>query len=67
MGNTKVQEILEKQVLTMAKAMEDKLDDEISALDRLDTDNLDALREWRLLQMKKIASDRVVCCFYRDN
>ncbi|KAM7252101.1 hypothetical protein ACFE04_023984 [Oxalis oulophora] len=53
-----VQEIIEKQVLTVAKAMEDKLDDEISALDKLDTDDLEALRERRLQQMKKMAEKR---------
>lgn len=54
----KVQEIIEKQVLTVAKAMEDKIDDEIHALDRLDVDDLEALRERRLLQMKKMAEKR---------
>ncbi|KAF5448229.1 hypothetical protein F2P56_028785 [Juglans regia] len=58
MENSKVQEILEKQVLTVAKAVEDKLDDEISALDRLDMDDLDVLRERRLQQMKKMAEKR---------
>jgi hypothetical protein len=54
----KVQEIIEKQVLTVAKAMEDKLDDEITALDRLDIDDLEVLRERRLQQMKKMAEKR---------
>ncbi|KAJ8651051.1 hypothetical protein MRB53_004074 [Persea americana] len=54
----KVQEILEKQVLTVAKAVEDKIDDEISALDRLDLDDLEVLRERRLQQMKKMAEKR---------
>ncbi|XP_010277143.1 PREDICTED: thioredoxin domain-containing protein 9 homolog isoform X2 [Nelumbo nucifera] len=58
MDNPKVQEILEKQVLTVAKAVEDKLDEEISALDRLDLDDLEALRERRLQQMKKMAEKR---------
>ncbi|XP_058069995.1 thioredoxin domain-containing protein 9 homolog [Magnolia sinica] len=58
MENAKVQEILEKQVLTVAKAVEDKLDEEISALDRLDDDDLEALRERRLQQMKKMAEKR---------
>lgn len=58
MDNPVVQEILEKQVLTVAKAMEDKIDEEISALDRLDPDDLEALRERRLLQMKKMAEKR---------
>ncbi|KAF5456078.1 hypothetical protein F2P56_025590 [Juglans regia] len=58
MENAKVQEILEKQVLTMAKVVEDKLDNETSALDQLDMDDLDALRERRLQQMKKMAEKR---------
>lgn len=58
MENSKVQEILEKQVLTVAKAVEDKLDDEIAAMDRLDIDDLEVLRERRLQQMKKMAEKR---------
>ncbi|GLT33591.1 hypothetical protein SLA2020_081640 [Shorea laevis] len=58
MENPKVQEILEKQVLTVAKAFEDKIDEEIAALDRLDLDDLEALRERRLQQMKKMAEKR---------
>ncbi|KAJ8551786.1 hypothetical protein K7X08_021801 [Anisodus acutangulus] len=54
----KVQEIVEKQVLTVAKAVEDKLDEEISALDRLDLDDIEVLRERRLQQMKKMAEKR---------
>lgn len=53
-----VQEILAKQVLTVAKAVEEKLDDEISALDRMDMDDIEALRERRLQQMKKMAEKR---------
>ncbi|GMH23605.1 hypothetical protein Nepgr_025448 [Nepenthes gracilis] len=55
MENTNVQQILEKQVLAVARAVEDKLDDEIAALDRLDIDDMEALRERRLQQMKKMA------------
>ncbi|KAK3192967.1 hypothetical protein Dsin_024277 [Dipteronia sinensis] len=58
MENPKVQEILEKQLLSVAKAVEDKLDDEITAIDRLDIDDLEALRERRLQQMKKMAEKR---------
>ncbi|KAI5314775.1 PREDICTED: thioredoxin [Prunus dulcis] len=58
MENRAVQEILEKQLLTVAKAVEDKLDEEISALDRVDDDDLEALRERRLQQMKKMAEKR---------
>ncbi|CAK7330043.1 unnamed protein product [Dovyalis caffra] len=58
MANLNVQEIIEKQVLTVAKAVEDKIDDEIAALDRLDLDDIEALRERRLQQMKKMAEKR---------
>ncbi|KAL7189303.1 hypothetical protein ACSBR1_039031 [Camellia fascicularis] len=58
MENSKVQEIIEKQVLTVAKAIEDKIDDEIHALDRLDLDDIDVLRERRLQQMKNMAEKR---------
>ncbi|XP_059446003.1 thioredoxin domain-containing protein 9 homolog [Corylus avellana] len=58
MENSMVQEILAKQVLTVAKAVEEKLDDEISALDRMDMDDIEALRERRLQQMKKMAEKR---------
>jgi hypothetical protein len=51
-------QILEKQVLTVAKAVEEKLDDEIFALDRMDMDDIEALRERRLQQMKKMAEKR---------
>ncbi|XP_028058564.1 thioredoxin domain-containing protein 9 homolog [Camellia sinensis] len=58
MDNSKVQEIIEKQVLTVAKAVEDKIDDEIHALDRLDLDDINVLRERCLQQMKKMTEKR---------
>ncbi|KAJ6965073.1 thioredoxin domain-containing protein 9 [Populus alba x Populus x berolinensis] len=58
MANPNLQDIIEKQVLTVAKAVEDKIDEEISALDRLDLDDIEALRERRLQQMKKMAEKR---------
>lgn len=42
-------------MLTVAKAVEDKLDEEIATLEKLDLDDLEALRERRLLQLKKAA------------
>ncbi|CAI0374092.1 unnamed protein product, partial [Linum tenue] len=51
-------QILEKQVLSVVKAVEDQLDDEIAALDKLDEDDLEVLRERRLQQMKKMAEKR---------
>jgi hypothetical protein len=46
------------QVLTVAKAMEDKIDDEIASLEKLDEDDLEVLRERRLKQMKKMAEKK---------
>lgn len=51
-------QVIEKQVLTVAKVVEEKLDDEIAALERLDVDDLEALRERRLHQLKKMAEKR---------
>lgn len=51
-------QIIEQQVLTVAKAVEDKIDDEIAALDKLDLDDIDVLRERRLQQMKKMSEKR---------
>lgn len=45
-------------MLTVVKAVEDKIDDEISALDRLDLEDIEVLRERRLQQMKKMAEKR---------
>lgn len=55
-----VQKIIENQVLTIAKAVEEKLDEKISCLDldRLDEDDLEQLRERRLQEMKKMAAKR---------
>ncbi|KAK7269899.1 hypothetical protein RIF29_22695 [Crotalaria pallida] len=58
MDRSKIEEVIEKQVLTVAQAVEDKIDDEIAALERLDADDLEALRERRLQQMKKMAEKR---------
>ena len=51
-------QVIEKQVLTVAKAVEEKLDEEIAALERLDVDDLEAIRERRLQQMKRLAERR---------
>ncbi|KAJ6834305.1 thioredoxin domain-containing protein 9-like protein [Iris pallida] len=58
MDESHVKQIIEKQVLTVAKAVEDQLDEKISALDRLDPDDIEALRERRLQQMKRMAEKR---------
>lgn len=51
-------QIIEHQVLSVAKVVEEKLDEEIAALDRLDLDDLEALRERRIQQLKKAAERR---------
>ncbi|VVB10392.1 unnamed protein product [Arabis nemorensis] len=61
-----IQEILEKQVLTVAKAMEDKLDEEIASLEKLDEDDLEIPSEKEFFAAVK-SSERVVCHFYREN
>ncbi|KAG2582801.1 thioredoxin domain-containing protein 9 homolog isoform X2 [Panicum virgatum] len=53
-----VSQILEEQVLSAAKAVEDKLDEEIAALERLDPDDIEALRERRIQQMRRAAERR---------
>ncbi|CAL0300358.1 unnamed protein product [Lupinus luteus] len=58
MDKSKIEEVIEKQVLTVAQAVEEKIDDEIAALERLDADDIEALRERRLQQMKKMAEKR---------
>ncbi|KAL2324251.1 hypothetical protein Fmac_023309 [Flemingia macrophylla] len=58
MEKGKIEEVIEKQVLTVARAVEDKIDEEIAALERLDADDIEALRERRLQQMKKMAENR---------
>ncbi|CAL0320744.1 unnamed protein product [Lupinus luteus] len=58
MDKSMIEEVIEKQVLTVAQAVEDKIDDEIAALERLDADDIEALRERRLQQMKKMADKR---------
>lgn len=45
-------------MLSVAKAVEDKLDEQIAALDRLDPDDIEALRERRILQMRRAAERR---------
>lgn len=60
MDQKAVQQVLENQVLTVAKAVEEKLDEEIDRfnVDRLDEDDLEQLRERRLQQMKKMAAKK---------
>jgi hypothetical protein len=43
---------------TVAKAVEDQLDDELAKLDKLEDDDLEKLRERRIQQLKKQATMR---------
>ncbi|KAI5059239.1 hypothetical protein GOP47_0025558 [Adiantum capillus-veneris] len=58
MDNSALQKVIEQQVLTVAQVVEEKIDDEIAKLDRLDEDDLEMLRERRLQQMKKMAAKK---------
>jgi len=50
--------VLEESLATVAKAVEDQLDDEIAKLDKLGDDDLERLRERRMQQLKKQATMR---------
>lgn len=60
MDGQSVHKVIENQVLTVAKAVEETLDEEISRLDldRLDEDDLEQLRQKRLQEMKKMTAKR---------
>jgi hypothetical protein len=58
LGVPELPQILEQHVLSAAKAVEDKLDEQIAALERLDPDDIEALRERRMLQMRRAAERR---------
>ncbi|KAH6559291.1 hypothetical protein KP509_1Z016000, partial [Ceratopteris richardii] len=51
-------QVIEQQVLTVAQVVEEKLDDEIAKLVRLDEDDLEMLRERRLQQLKRMAAKK---------
>jgi len=48
-----VQQALEQNLMGIAKQMEDSIDDELHRMENLDEDDLDRLREKRLLALKK--------------
>lgn len=50
--------MLEESLATVAKAVEEQLDDEIAKLDKLGDDDLERLRERRMQQLKKQATMR---------
>lgn len=47
-----VQNIIQQQVLKAAEIIEERLDEEIRNLDELKSDDIESLRERRLLQLK---------------
>lgn len=57
-GGTTVQNSIEQQVLKAAQIIEERLDEEIKQLDELKSDDIEALRERRLIQLKNQARKR---------
>lgn len=49
---------IENQVLNAAKAVEDHLDAQLDRLDKLDEDDIEAIRERRLAEMKRLAAKK---------
>ena len=58
MQSAVVQQAIESTVLAAAQQVEDQLDEQIHALDRLDQDDLEAVRQRRLDQLKKLAAKK---------
>jgi hypothetical protein len=50
--------VIENQVLTAAKAVEEHLDAQLDRLEKLDEDDLELIRERRLAEMKRIAAKK---------
>ncbi len=50
--------VIQEQVLKAAQIIEERLDEEIKALDDLKSDDIEKLREKRLLQLKREAKKR---------
>lgn len=53
-----IQKQLEDHVVQAAQAIEDAIDDKIAQLDKMDEDDLEALRERRMAQLKKSVSQQ---------
>lgn len=53
-----VTNLIQQQVLKAAEIIEERLDQEIKSLDELKSDDIEKLRERRLLQLKKEAKIR---------
>lgn len=56
--NSSVTNIIQQQVLKAAQIIEERLDEEIKQLDDLKCDDIEKLRERRLLQLKREAKRR---------
>lgn len=56
--DSSVTNIIQQQVLKAAQIIEERLDEEIKQLDDLKCDDIEKLRERRLLQLKKEAQKR---------
>lgn len=53
-----VQNLIQQQVLKAAQIIEERLDEEIKQLDELKSDDIETLRERRLMQLKNQARKR---------
>lgn len=53
-----VQQIVDQAVLTVAKTVEDQVDEEIRKLDNLGAEDIERLRERRVAEMKRMAEKR---------
>ena len=51
-------QIIEQQILSIAKVVEDQLDGKLQELENLEVDDLDRLRERRIQQLKKQAEQK---------
>ena len=51
-----MQQAIEGQLLSVAQRVEDQLDDQLHALDKLDADDIEALRERRLQVLLSLSS-----------
>lgn len=53
-----LQQVIEDSVLKAAKQAEDQLDDQIRALEHLEDDDLERLRQQRIDQLKRVAKQK---------
>ena len=53
-----IQQAIEQSVVAAAQQVEDQLDQQIAALDKLDSDDIETLRQKRVLQLKLLAAKK---------